>query len=303
MIFEHELNNEAQHGGVLPVQLLDTPSDDTYILNRMTVKGNDTQYSTTLPAAASQNTYKSFSQHENYNPNEEGIYKLPEDGDVELQRVEVEGHRLSWPEREYERWLYEIEFRDYFTDPRNDYQPDPVEGSVYFNNSCTLAQHTSPASGASPVEVALNDLRNAVSAAGDEINGQQNQSIEHSIVFKRTVSGAIARTPISHGTATEVTINIQLLPGEKIIAWIHSHPDVPGAVDNGWRPSNPNNTEDGDGGFSDQQMAQQMLNANQADPNAFMYILDGRSHDIFEYTMNGPMTDRPKGANISRDCN
>ncbi len=221
----------------------------------------------------------------------------------EIQRVEVNGYTLSSSEILFELWLHEMKFSDFLTDPRNDYFPDPIEGAVYYDNKCTHATHTSP--GTAPAGVDLNSLRNAVNAAADEIRGE-NQKIEHLIVFVwDPVDKELVRMNMIHGSENSVSGTIPLVPGDRIVATIHNHPYIEGNLSETWRPSSPGDKAAGVQ-IDDLTWASNLLKSGAADPNALMYILQGTKNGdggIYEYTFKGELGKRPKGPNISDDCN
>ncbi len=325
MIFEYDFLVPTNSQAVLPVNIsLGEPSNsnqspppmneslalqDTWITRPSNVSNKDSEVTPDTLKSKQKNSLRDEKEYSARDYDWDDWNENPDED--EIQRVEVAGHTLSDSEIQFELWLWEMKFTDFLSDPRNDYNPDPIEGAVYYDNVCTQAQHTSPTPTQLPAGVTagkLNDLRNMISAAADEIKGKSNQFIEYGVFVYLSKNGDMVRSDMIAGNAIGIDpLPYYQGPDFKMIAFIHSHPTQPGEIKDAWRPSTPGDAASGDA-KSDQVTYNDWLTKGHADPNALVYILDGSgingngSGNVYEYRMAGSLAPRAKGANISQDC-
>lgn len=158
-------------------------------------------------------------------------------------------------------------------------------------------QHTSPPPSVTPAGTTLEAVRDIIADIASTIRGMQNyQTLEYGAVVVRQADGTLRSGDISIGTVDHVNISIGLMPGETIVAYIHSHPVRNDGVDNGV-PSNGSNGAQAGGDTGE---AARLLTNPRTDPGGLMYILDANNGGVYEYTMQGG-ENRTKGPDIARD--
>jgi hypothetical protein len=91
---------------------------------------------------------------------------------------------------------------------------------------------------------------------------------------------------------------VNLAPGDKIVAWLHSHPETKG-LDQRFPSSPLTNPIDGDN--VDTIQISRLVAHPRADPGLLMYILDIKTGKVFEYPGKGPEERRTLGNNVSDD--
>lgn len=156
--------------------------------------------------------------------------------------------------------------------------------------------HNSPPPALVPAGVDLNNLRNMVVVLADQIKGWDNKR-EHGVILVSKADGSLRTGEFGHGTANGVTAEVDLFPGEKIVAWLHSHPSS--NLDQRFPSSPLSNPIDGD--KVDTIQISRLVAHPRADPGMLMYILDIKSGKVFEYPGKGPEERPILGNNISDD--
>lgn len=157
--------------------------------------------------------------------------------------------------------------------------------------------HNSPPPELVPAVVGLNQLRNTVVDLAELIKGMDPKR-EHGVIVVSDANGFLRIGDFAHGTANSVTAGVDLLPGEKIVAWLHSHPTLKN-VDQRYPSSPLSNPQDGD--QVDTVQISRLVAHPRADPGMLMYILDVKSGKVFEYAGKGPLERSTLGNNVSDD--
>lgn len=156
-------------------------------------------------------------------------------------------------------------------------QSGPVAGS----------HHSTPVPQFAPANVDMDTMRNVVLDAANQIKALADRDgNEHGCMIVRTGDGTLKAGPIEAGTDDAITFGYTPLPGESIVAWVHSHPYTVGI--NERLPSS-----------TDVASYRAILNQPGVDANALMYIVDMESGGSYEY-QKGLHPDR-QGPDISRD--
>lgn len=174
----------------------------------------------------------------------------------------------------------------------------PIDGGSGDTSPVDPSDHTftSPPPERTPAIVALNDVRNAIQDMADKIL-QQNANWEWGGVLIRGADGQLKATEIATIRSPDsISYNLNLNAGDKIVAVIHSHPDLNDGIDQRF-PSTPATTLNSP--FNDTSSMARLLDGGFADPGGLMYILDMKSRDVYEYTMGGDLNNRQLGANIT----
>lgn len=152
------------------------------------------------------------------------------------------------------------------------------------DDSCT---HSSPAPAITPTGVNLESLRDMIMNAANQIKATADyQDNEHGVVIVRASDGTLRSSAISTGVSDGNTINVDLHTGEKIVGWLHSHPET--------------NIEQTKQSPFDVEQRKQLIAANYADAGMLTYILDVKSNGVFEYAANSNKNTEPKN-NIATD--
>lgn len=147
--------------------------------------------------------------------------------------------------------------------------------------------HASPVPEFAPANVHIDTVRNVVLEAASQIKALANQDgLEHGCMIIRTGEGTLKVGPIESGTEDSIHFGYTPLPGESIIAWVHSHPYTIGI--NERLPSS-----------TDINTYKEILKNPSVDANALMYIVDMESGGSYEYQKT--LHSGRQGPDISRD--
>lgn len=152
------------------------------------------------------------------------------------------------------------------------------------DDSCT---HSSPVPDLAPAGVNVESLRDLIMNSANQIKATADyQDKEHGVVILRATDGTLRTSAMSTGTSGENTISVDLHAGEKIVAWLHSHPD--------------NGIDQTRMSPADISQRQDLISANYADAGMLTYILDIKSSGVYEYDANSKKTTEAKN-NIATD--
>ncbi|SHN19703.1 hypothetical protein SAMN05192549_105311 [Duganella sacchari] len=179
------------------------------------------------------------------------------------------------------------------------YNPDPGGGGGGGEPPAPApCHHSSPAPALTPANVNLDALRDKVVQLSNEMKAMGINDVERGALIVRSADGSLHTTPITSGDADGQlnSISYQPVAGEKVVGWVHSHPEVDGRDER--LPSNPHNSNNGIG---DTAAARALLQNPSVDPGMLMYIVDAKSGQAYEYTAAGS-DNRSLGKNVTSDA-
>lgn len=139
-----------------------------------------------------------------------------------------------------------------------------------------------------PAGVNMDQLRHVATITGDKIKLYADQSVEYGAMIIKYPDGIIGSTAIEKGLPGEVSMSYRPKPGEKIVAYIHSHP-----YDDYIDQRLPSR--------DDFHNAAELRQHPAVDHHLLMYIVDLESGDVYEYHSGQDSSTRKVGANISKD--
>lgn len=202
-----------------------------------------------------------------------------EEGD-DVQKVTITGKR---EEPEIDPWQG-LTVGDLFGNPLPpDVQPETVvePPEVHTEHVCPNQPTKQPAN------VDLGKLRQAILSVSSQMKSQsQFTEQEYGALIYADANGNLRVGKMEEGTTGHsVTVTTDAQPGEKLVAWIHSHPGISNQNAQGI-PSKPTSNAV-DNGKGDTGTVADLLKHSFVDPGALMYILDERSGKIYEYTFEG----------------
>ncbi|MBB5369460.1 MULTISPECIES: hypothetical protein [unclassified Janthinobacterium] len=175
-------------------------------------------------------------------------------------------------------------------DPGSDSPSDSGGDHGSGGSSSSTTQHSSPAPAHVPENVDLNHLRNVADDLGKQLAAMTKiDGNEHGALIIRAVDGTLRTGPISTGNEDSNTATADLSQGEKVVAWIHDHPETPGVNE-----AFPSKTDV-------QSIRTLTANTSAVDPNALMYIVDEATHSTYEYDHTVSPNTNHLGNNISTD--
>lgn len=175
--------------------------------------------------------------------------------------------------------------------PGHDSGPGPVDpghppvSSPEPPHDCPVV-HSSPVPADAPKDVDMNKLRNTVLDVANMIKGM-DPGIEHGAIIVRSPDGTLRVGTVAHGTADDIAIAVDLSTGEKIVGYIHSHPE--------------NSIEQKLPSRYDFDQAYALRATSNADKGMMLYILDNASGDVFEYHAGTSRNTTRTGPNITDD--
>jgi hypothetical protein len=160
-------------------------------------------------------------------------------------------------------------------------------GGTTGGNSDTGPHHRTPVPAHAPAGVDMDALRNLVLDTANQLKAMAaKDGKEHGTLLVQAADGSLKIGPISTGDADSNKMEYDLQPGEKIVGWVHDHPEEVGIDER--MPSK-----------FDIDQYHDMTSKPGVDPNALMYIVDMESGDTFEY-QNTVRSGHP-GSDISKD--
>jgi len=187
---------------------------------------------------------------------------------IELPRVILDGQRVR---DSYDNQMFHLLMAHVNYVPPDD--NDPNHQDQYF-----LA-NVDPLLDAPPTGVDVQDMRQAALLVQDYVKGK-NPNIEYSAVLYADQAGNIRIGPIGEGTSTGVPYLSDQRAGERIVALIHSHPQLSPNTDHSLPSTYASN---GATSQNDERTAAELIAAGALDQKGLMYIIDNASGQMYEY--------------------